>query len=59
MWEVFFVNVLLVSGRCLWVLHPSNERSYTISDEVLAFAQSGVLTPKVDKMMILLVSKAF
>jgi hypothetical protein len=35
-------NVLLVSGRCLWVLYPSNGRSYTISDEVLAFAQSGV-----------------
>jgi len=33
-------NVLLVSGRCLWVLYPSDERSYTISDEVLAFAQS-------------------
>lgn len=36
-------NVLLVSRRCLWVLlYPSNERSYTISDEVLAFAQSSV-----------------
>lgn len=31
-------NVLLVSGRSLWVLYPSDERFYTISDEVLAFA---------------------